>query len=259
MNNTMTRLDFERLLEQHEQLRKRQRSELQRMPKGSLNIRKGKGRVYYYHCIDGRRRGITSNQDLAFSLARKKYLNISLKLIERNIHSLISLVENYHDLIPEYIIGKLPHNFQALPQKIYLPYDRKRDAWMDKPYEQSDYHCVEKDHVTAQGLWVRSKSEVIIAEKLDAYHVPYRYEQMLYIEQYHFAPDFTILTQDGLKYWEHCGLVNDKAYMRKHHWKMSLYGRAGIVPWKNLIVTYDDENGGLDSRIIESEIVNKLL
>ena len=40
---------------------------------------------------------------------------------------------------------------------------------------------------------------------------------------------------------------------------MNMYERAGIVPWKNLIVTYDDEYGGIDTRIIEAEIRNKLL
>lgn len=38
-----------------------------------------------------------------------------------------------------------------------------------------------------------------------------------------------------------------------------MYERAGIVPWKNLIVTYDDETGNLDLRMIEAEIRNRLL
>ncbi|MCQ4635662.1 hypothetical protein NE619_02885 [Anaerovorax odorimutans] len=47
--------------------------------------------------------------------------------------------------------------------------------------------------------------------------------------------------------------------MKRHKWKLAMYEKAGIVPWKNLIVTYDDENGNLDARIIEAEIINKLL
>jgi len=38
-----------------------------------------------------------------------------------------------------------------------------------------------------------------------------------------------------------------------------MYERMGIVPWKNLIVTYDTEDGGLSSAVIEAEIRNKLL
>ena len=57
---------------------------------------------------------------------------------------------------------------------------------------------------------------------------------------------------------------NDKEYIRRHKWKMSMYESIGIVPWKNLIVTYDmmqdnNEVGLFDSRIIDTEIVTKLM
>ena len=39
---------------------------------------------------------------------------------------------------------------------------------------------------------------------------------------------------------------------------MQIYAEAGITPWKNLIVTYDDENGLLDLRTVESEIINRI-
>lgn len=62
-----------------------------------------------------------------------------------------------------------------------------------------------------------------------------------------------------MKYWEHCGRTDDVPYMKRHKWKLAIYEKAGIVPWRNLIVTYDDENGGMNSRILEAEIAYKLL
>ena len=47
--------------------------------------------------------------------------------------------------------------------------------------------------------------------------------------------------------------------MKHHKWKLSMYERAGIVPWKNLIVTYDDDFGNLNIARIESEITTRLL
>ena len=67
-------------------------------------------------------------------------------------------------------------------------------------------------------------------DKLDYYNLPFRYEEILYIEAYSFAPDFKVLGRNGIMYWEHCGMGN-----------------------------YDQEDGGLDTRIIEAEIRNKLL
>ena len=60
-------------------------------------------------------------------------------------------------------------------------------------------------------------------------------------------------------YWEHCGLPHDENYLRRHKWKLSMYEKAGIVSWDNLIVTYGDCNANVDMRIVESEIVNKLM
>lgn len=96
----------------------------------------------------------------------------------------------------------------------------------------SNYKPEEKRHTTSRGLKVRSKSEVLITEML---------------------PDGRVF------YWEHCGLMSLKEYREHQKWKMEVYEKAGIVPWKNLIVTYDDEDGNINVGIIESEIQNKLI
>lgn len=137
--------------------------------------------------------------------------------------------------------------------------ENEKISWMTDEYDQSTFNLWEKSHVTAKGLHVRSKSEVIVAERLDYYRIPYRYEQVIYIDRYRFAPDFTILTKKGLMYWEHCGLMDDPDYARKQSWKNFMYVKAGIVPWRNYITTYDDEAGNFNSKIIESEIINKIL
>lgn len=192
-------------------------------------------------------------------LARKRYLEESLIVIEENIRWLKKMTDKYRDIDRKSIVGRIPDEYAKLLDKDEAAWDSKKAIWMAEDYAKSTYNTWEKDHVTAKGLKVRSKSEVIIAEKLDFYDIPYRYEEMLYIRQYAFAPDFTILTKAGMKYLEHAGLVDDERYMSRHNWKMQMYAKAGIVPWKNLIVTYDEEDGGFDSRIVESEIVNKLL
>ena len=40
---------------------------------------------------------------------------------------------------------------------------------------------------------------------------------------------------------------------------LEMYEKAGIVPWDNLIVTYGDRKANVDMRIVESEIMNKLI
>lgn len=101
---------------------------------------------------------------------------------------------------------------------------------------------------------------MLIAERLYEYGIPFRYEPAMHIDRYEISPDFTVMTPSGkVFYWEHCGMTGNRDYIEKHKWKMNLYETRGIVPWKNLIVTYDDENGHINLAEIDSIITNKLL
>ena len=65
---------------------------------------------------------------------------------------------------------------------------------------------------------------------------------------------------DGiLIYHEHCGKPWDPAYMAHHKWKLEQYEAVGIVPWDNLIITYDLPGGGIDMALVDAEIRSKLL
>ena len=112
-------------------------------------------------------------------------------------------------------------------------------------------------HRTARGELVRSKSEVIIADRLYAHGLDYTYEPELELESKIKRPDFSVIDGDtGIKwYWEHCGMMSDPTYKRNWEDKKEFYKKNGIVEGKNLIVTYDDEKGGLDSYEIDQIII----
>ena len=261
MNIYTTTTMLNDLLISHELQKKLQLEELEKLPPGKLGFRPGKkkGQVYYFQDVDGKRKSLTGDMEKARLLARKKYLTASLGELEQNIAAIQSVLTNYTDLGKKHIVHRFPPEYAWLMDEEEAIWSRKKRQWMAEDFQQSDFLPKEKVHLTSRGLAVRSKSEVIVAERLDYYDIPYRYEEALGIRQYLFAPDFTILTKKGLLRWEHCGKVNDSDYMRKHNWKLGMYASIGIVPWKNLIVTYDDEDGNLDARVIESEIINKIL
>ncbi len=266
----ITRWNLEQLLSDLQIRQQLVNKHLMQSPVGYLMQTHRNQKQVYFQVINegaGRKRiSINKRPELVDALARKKYLEIELGILNANIKELNTLLENYVDITPNEVLDRLPKRYQNLPEDHFLgayddPTGMKQEFkdWANQPYEQSTYRVWEKTHTTARGLKVRSKSEVIISEKLDGYLLPFRYEQMIYFQQYSFSPDFIILTTKGLRYWEHCGKVNDPGYMQHHKWKLRIYEKMGIVPWENLIVTYDDVHGGIDSRIIEAEIVNKLL
>ena len=85
----------------------------------------------------------------------------------------------------------------------------------------------------------------------------YEYEKLLDLgEDGIRIPDFTIDdAESGLcYYWEHCGMMNNAVYRERWNAKKELYEKHGIVEGENLIVSYDSENGGIDSEHIKKLI-----
>lgn len=125
-------------------------------------------------------------------------------------------------------------------------------------------------HRTKRGELVRSKSEVIIANELLAQGIDrYEYEEQLKLPEVGktFYPDFTIMDDDTgtCYYWEHLGLLNNPDYKTRWERKLSVYRNANILPYDEgggdvgtLIVTRDDESGGIDSKSIANLIRNIL-
>lgn len=123
-------------------------------------------------------------------------------------------------------------------------------------------------HRTRRGESVRSKSEVIIADLLYSKKIAYSYEAPLVGKDGKTRyPDFTFEDDEtGLKfYWEHLGMMQLPEYRERWEKKLEWYKQQEILlyedgggPEKILIITRDDERGGIQSDEIES-ILNEVL
>lgn len=103
------------------------------------------------------------------ALARKQYLQESLSLLQKNIPALESLLKKHLEPTPDNLLKKLPKSWQQLPAGLFSEEWQEARDWAAAEFEQDKSRPEEKCHVTAGGLRVRSKSEVVIAEKLEAY------------------------------------------------------------------------------------------
>ena len=94
-------------------------------------------------------------------------------------------------------------------------------------------------HVSANGIPMASKNEVIIAGLLDQLTPGYwQYEEPLSgADGRVVLPDFTISASDGRTvYWEHAGMLDLPDYARKWELKKAWYADNGILPY--------DQGGG---------------
>ena len=116
-------------------------------------------------------------------------------------------------------------------------------------------------HKTRRGDSVRSKSEVIIADLLYSKNIEYHYELRLVGQDGTVRyPDFTIEDDETgqIIYWEHLGMMRNPTYRRRWQSKLAWYRTQGILPWEEgggrhgiLLITRDDERGGIDVKAIE--------
>lgn len=211
------------------------------------------------------RRGITKDESLIRALADKEYARCALNIIETDLSLLKKLRPKLKALDPVAIRASMKHAYRSLPEdwirEVHLPKERMKEheIWASQPYEISDNKPHLRNKKTSRGLYVRTKAEVLIAEMLYHYEVPFRYEQVIHIGRYKLAPDFTF--QDSSRqefYWEYCGMMDDPDYLKGYLWKRNLYESVGICQWTSMIYTFD-KNNDIDMHQIEQIIQENIL
>lgn len=250
-------------------------------PQGRLTYALQKGRRQYYvaRSVNGKyvRTGTNKNIGTIKDLARKEFLIKTCKQIDYNLKVLKKAIDDFKPFDPEVIINSMTAAYRTLPEEYFFTQDGLRDdftmsmdervsmrmrsheEWAQLPYEQSNFKPEERNKLTSRGQRMRSKTEVMIAEKLYEYGVPFRYEQLIDVGKWKLAPDFTF--EDRRKeefYWEYCGMMDNIQYVGQHKWKMNVYQENGILPWENLIVTYDKGNN-INMAVIDSVIRNQII
>jgi len=119
---------------------------------------------------------------------------------------------------------------------------------------------------TSKGEYVKSKSELIIADRLEKAGVPYHYEAGLglfeekigQILEWH--PDFKVLNvRTGKEYWwEHFGKLDNQDYYSVFVYKLMVYAMNDIFMGDNLIVTTETSKSSLHTEYVDSLIEHYL-
>ncbi len=202
-----------------------------------------------------------------FDILKGLCIKAKCEIAERDAVLISSIKDQFCDISGMEVIALMQEKYPRLDrQDIMIAVSELEDAgkepsqWALTKYIQSDYKPEEKIHTTSRGLKVRSKSELIICEIFYKYGIEFRYEEVIYINGKQLEPDFIIRRRSDGKifYWEHCGMMELPKYRKRYYEKRDLYEFCDIVPWDNMIFTYD-KDGSIDSEYIEAIVKTVLL
>jgi len=209
--------------------------ELRELPSGSL----AKKENSYYQTVEKKQTSITKNEPLIQQLSRKKYLTARKKQLTHNISMITNHLNKFDAASPKEIMASFSKTYQDLPEHYFFHPSIK--DFLTKSYTKNPYQTENLAYTSNNGTPVRSKSEVLIANKLESYHIPYRYEIAITLGNKTIYPDFIIKNPFTGKtiIWEHFGALNQEGYEQKMTDKMERYLKHGYIPFETMIYTFE--------------------
>lgn len=238
-------------------------SQLQSLPEGKLVCCHAGPYCKWYNYLADKRVYISKKQkELSEKLALKKYLLLQLKELSHEKKALDSYLK-HHSTKPSDSAELLTDNpdFQQLLAPFFKPISDICNEWLAAPYEKNIQYPEFLIHKSISGNLLRSKSEALIDMLLFTNKIPFRYECALSLNDLTFFPDFTILhpKTGQIYYWEHFGMMDNPSYRQKTFEKLQIYANFGLLPFHQLITTYETKNSPLNMDTVQNIIQNIFL
>ena len=238
------------------------------VPKGSLIITHKQKKVYYkwqyldknLKCI---RKYLSKREMKQIQLlAQKGYYEKVEPILQKNLKLLEKFERAYCYDKEMQVYESMTEDRQSLIIPLEENCTHRIRAWEQETYEPCNKYPETLRYETNAGDFVRSKSEVIIANLLHmkADQLLYKYERPLKLRyqgrKIIVYPDFTILnTQTGkFTYWEHAGLMSKPEYVSDFVWKNSLYYENHLLPGTDVLFTFETEDHPLEIRTLKHMI-----
>lgn len=237
---------------------------------GKLRIAHRRGDVIYYHRTakspsePGYPGKYIKKKDvqLAHQLAQYEYEQKLKKEIEHQYFLIQKMTEKYDSDILRNLYEALHPDRKALIKPYIEPDELFVKHWEEISYEGKGFSDNDIELYTERGERVRSKSEKIIADKLYAEGIPYKYEMPLQLKGYGTVyPDFVVLNVRKRKeyYWEHLGMMDQPEYTAAALQKLEQYQKNDIFPGEKLILTHETKTRPLNTKILEMCIEKYLI
>lgn len=225
-------------------------------PEGILNISNHSGQIEYYSKNNkGQKRYLRKHEKpLAQKIAQRDYDTALIKLAEERIKAIENFLKTYEKTDLRTLYKKTnPYRRELISAPVVSDEEYVRQ-WLSVTYEGKPFSPNMPEFITNRGERVRSKSEKIIADKLNALGIPYRYEYPLVLNNNAtLYPDFTVLCMPAREevYYEHLGKLDDAGYVDDILYRINSYEKNHIYPGVNLFMTYESSTKPLNTRVLD--------
>lgn len=226
---------------------------LVKAPEGMLRAAKCKNTIQYF--IRSGANDYTGtyikkkDRSFAAKLAQKEYDQIVLNNAKEELSRLESLNRHYSKHPFETALDRMQIGKKELIRPINVSDEDYIANWISQELHKNDHYSEGLRYETANGVKMRSKSEVLIANVLDEFGIPYLYEKPLQLDDgMMLLPDFTLLDVKNKKevYLEHFGLIDEPEYMARTFEKIREYEANGYFLGQGLMITYESSDRPLD-------------
>ena len=238
-------------------LYKRLGKELQKIPHGKLSVTETKGYKYFtaYNKDNKLKIGaLNSKADkkdikLVEELTARHCIEIMKKNIETNYRLLEYVKKHFKQYDPNLLIPDFTKAYKEITDGIFRHTGFPEYSKWTGTYGADDFRNDGRIHKTASGAMVRTRVEMTIGDNYTLRGLNYIYEKKLILPDGTILhPDFTVPVPgtNNVIYHEHLGLLDKEEYIQSTLWKLDKYIRAGIYPNRDLLLTVEEPNTGLD-------------
>ena len=198
----------------------------------------------------------------AKALAQRDYNRAAESIIKKQLAAIDTFLKAYRPNALDQAFTKQHPGRRALIAPVREPDSEFIEAWRHLPYTGKAFEINAPEFYTANGVRVRSKSEVIIADALSRAGIPFRYEYPTSVKGWGtLYPDFTCLdtrTREEI-IWEHFGLMGDPDYTESTVQKIAHYTTSGYTLGKNFIATFENAASPLSVKQVQAYIKSLLM
>ncbi|MBQ6088887.1 MAG: hypothetical protein IJK95_04955 [Firmicutes bacterium] len=240
-----------------------------KLPQSKVILVSAGGFFYYKNRGEKKRTYIPrKNTRQIWQIASVRFYRQKIIFLEENISALEKVLLKLRDYDDESVLSTLPKVYRDA-----VEYVRSRDMSNKVHQSENPYNREDLALVVSNGLIVRSREELIIAELLISLGIEFWYEKALTVtgsviladgsvimREMTIYPDFTIKLADGtMFYWEHCGRLDLEKYRDRFMEKMKLYAENGIFAPARLLITTSGKGEAINIPALRDLVMNVIL